>query len=543
VAGEPGRLSRRRRFVVAVSTAALIGAFVAVAAVAQAPDQTDPARNVALPCEVVGSAAAQAPRAVENFVHLANVCEFVATDVEFQSRKTTDGKVHDYAFAGTMGGGFRIFDVTDPTQPVQVGGYVDPGWENDVQVRGNVVVATFDGVDGEDSSGSTCLKTRYPDSQGQGVDIYRLDFNAATGQFQVALATCVADPPGGAHNSTLSPDGAWLAISNCCSDWAIDVVDLRKISTGKATLRYRLIDENTADTARCPTGAAFKCVVMKRPNGSSASGLWRPHDVFFSKDRDTIYVAAINSTWIVDIHDVLSGKVNTIAVIPNNIEPGGAGNVHNVTISHQADTTADGKILIISDERGGGLTETGCNTGAGGVIGGLHFFALKELSGVPQSKGASPANPKKLGDYFTPNPLMSSDPLQPFLDVAPRVERACTIHVFRPGGNGSASPGAIQGGYGGVSGLGPRELTSAHYGAGTWHIDISGPASSTDGVAEDPKTTWGNTLGWIVMPGADTWASKEYKGHIYATDMVRGLDVFRFADCSGPACTTVSAPG
>ncbi len=283
------------------------------------------------------------------------------------------------------------------------------------------------------------------------MDIYRLDYDAITGRFDVALATCVPDPPGGAHNATLSPNGSWLAISNCCSDWAIDVVDLRNIAAGEATVRYRIIDEGVADTARCPAGAPFKCIVVKKPNGSSARGLWRPHDVFFSKDGYTIYVAAINSTWIVDVKRVLSGTVKPIAVILNNTEPGGVDNVHNVSISHQADTTADGKILIVSDERGGGLTEAGCNTGAGGVIGGLHFFALAELKGVPQSKGASLSNPKKLGDYFTPNPLMTYDPLQAILDSMPRLERACTIHVFRLGGNGSVSPGPIQTGYDGVS--------------------------------------------------------------------------------------------
>jgi hypothetical protein len=537
MAGVSRRGSARRRATVASTCALAFAGILAFAAIAQSGDATDPARNVALPCEVVGGVTAQVPRAAKNFKHVANVCEFVGTDVEFQSRQTADGKTHDYAFAGTMGAGFRIFDITDPARPVGAGGYADPGWENDIQVRGNVAVATFDGVDGEDSSGSTCLKS-HPGADGQGVDIYRLDFDATSGTFDVALATCVPNPPGGSHNSTLSPDGKWLAISNCCSDWAIDVVDLRSIGTGQATLRYRLIDEGTADTTRCPAGASFKCVVMKKPGGSSARGLWRPHDVFFSKDANRIYVAAINSTWIVDVGNVLSGIAKTIAIIPNNTAPGGSGNVENVTISHQADTTSDEKVLIVSDERGGGLTETGCNTDSAGVIGGLHFFALAELKGVPQSKGATRSNPKKLGDYFSPNPQMTYDPLQPFLDATPRLERACTIHVFRLGGNGSVSPGEIAKGYGGVATLGPRELTSAHYGAGTWHIDISKPASSTDGIAEDPRTTWGNTLGWIVMPGADTWASKQYKGYIYATDMVRGFDVFEFADCAGAACAT-----
>src|SRR3954471_2601935 len=136
--------------------------FVARAGAGDA-DPTDPARNTALPCEALSTQGGVA-RASKDIVHLANVCGFVGTDVELQSRKDLAGKVHDYAFVGTMGAGMRIFDVTDPLHPTHAGGYVDSGWENDVQVRGNVAVATYDGVNGEDSSASTCLKTRYPDA-------------------------------------------------------------------------------------------------------------------------------------------------------------------------------------------------------------------------------------------------------------------------------------------------------------------------------------------------------------------------------------------
>ena len=200
--------------------------------------------------------------------------------------------------------------------------------------------------------------------------------DAQTAKFAVALATCIANPPGGAHNATLSPDGTWLGISNCCSDWAIDVVDLR----GDPTLRYRVIDASKADATRCPAGAAFTCVTMSKPDGSSASGLWRPHDVHFSARRQDIYVAAINSTWIVDVSKILSGKVRPIAFISNFTESNDIMNPHNIEISHQADVTKDGKVLVVSDERGGGLSNTECNTGPGGVIGGLHFFALAPVS-------------------------------------------------------------------------------------------------------------------------------------------------------------------
>ena len=501
---------------------------------AGSPDTVDQARNLALPCELV-STGGSVSRAAKGIVHLANVCGFVGTDVELQSRKDAAGNVHDYAFVGTMGAGPRIYDVTDPRHPTYAGGYLDSGWENDVQVRGNTMVATFDGVSGEDSNASTCLKTRYPDADGQGVDIYSLEYNAQTAAFTVALATCIANPPGGAHNATLSPDGAWLGISNCCSDWAIDVVDLR----GDPTLRYRVIDSGKVNSTTCPAGASYTCVPVAKPDGSSARGLWRPHDVHFSRDGKTIYVAAINSTWIVDVSRILSGKVRPIAFISNFSEGTDIMNPHNIEISHQADVTKDGKLLVVSDERGGGLSNTECNTGPGGVIGGLHFFALAPVSGVAASKAASPSNPVKIGDFFIPNPLLAYDPLQAALDsTSPRVDRACTAHVFRLGGNGSTSPGPIQNGYDGVSRLSSRLLSEAWYGAGVWLIDISGRPSNTDGVAEDPRTTWGNALGWNVMAGADTWSAKEYKGHIFAGDMVRGFDVYGFESCTAVSCTS-----
>lgn len=340
-----------RRLFVLLAVAIAVG--VAALRAAGVGDATDPARNDALPCENV-STQGGIPRAAHGIVHVANVCGFVGTDVELQSRKDSKGKVHDYAFVGTMGAGMRIFDVTDRAHPTSAGGYVDSGWENDVQLRGNLAVATYDGVNGEDSSASTCLKTRYPTAHGQGIDLYRLVFDAAAATFDVQLLGCVANPPGGAHNASIHPSGNWLAILNCCSDWAIDVVDLRG---PEPVLRYRFIDSGHANTtattgdARCPAPGGASCVEMQRPDGGIAVGLWRPHDIFYSPDGRTAYVAAINSTWIVDVSHVL------------------------------------------------------------GVIGGLHFYALAPLPGEPSTAAASPANPVKLGDYFIPNPTMLPDPL------------------------------------------------------------------------------------------------------------------------------------
>ena len=92
--------------------------------------------------------------------------------------------------------------------------------------------------------------------------------------------------------------------------------------------------------------------------------------------------------------------------------------------------------------------------------------------------------------------MLAYDPLDSAGADVVRLERACTAHVFRLGGNGSTSPGPIQSGYDGVSRIGKRQLTEAWYGAGVWTIDLSGPSSSTDSVREDARSTWGNTLGW-----------------------------------------------
>jgi hypothetical protein len=517
-----GTRSRSKRLALVAAVGALLASVPAIGAIAFESDPTDPARNLALPCEELATPGL-VPRTSLNIEHVANVCGFVGTDVELQSRRDFAGKVHDYAFVGTMGAGFRIFDVTDPEHPKRAGGYVDSGWQNDVQVGGDVVVSTFDGVSGEDSNASTCLKTHYPDADGQGVDIFRLDFNSVTATFEVNLVGCVANPPGGAHNSTLHPSGQWLAISNCCSDWALDVVDLRQLGSAGPFHRYRLIDQSRAGAAgKCPPGAAFKCVVVTGRNGASASGRWDPHDVHFTRDGTKMFVAAIESTFVVQVDKLLDqGKVTTMAIVPND-DPSADGSA-DISISHQADVTSDNAILVVTDEAGGGLSNTDCNESSDGLVGAIHFFALKELAGIPQSKGASFFSPKKIGFYVNPKPRMLVDPL------GNRLERGCTVHVFRLGGNGTSAPGAGASGLDGVSRLDRHQLVTAWYGAGVWRVDFRRAPRHDDGVAEDARTTWGNTLGWNVMPGADTWSAKEYKGYVYAGDMVRGFDVYRLA--------------
>jgi hypothetical protein len=468
-------------------------------------EQLDPARSIFVPCELV-STPGQPPRSAKNIVHVANVCGFVGTDMEFQSRKDATGKTRDYAFVGTMGAGTRIFEITDPAHPRAAGGYADPGWQNDVHVRGDLLVLGFDWLV-VGANVSTCLKEKNASGSVQrgGFDAVRLVYNPQTGDFQTQTIGCFLSQlsSGGTHTVTIHPSGKWISSNSSFN--GVEVVDANTMA------RVRHIPTSIVDQA---------------------------HDVSFSADGNTLYSAGIASTRIVNVTDIFNRAPTLIGTVPNAASAAQGADGQNIEISHQSDTSSDGTFFVVTDEAGGGLLETACNQGSDGKIGGAHFWALAPIGGVAKSTGASTSTPKKLGTWLYPNPTLTQD-------LIGRAERACTIHVFRNGGNGSAGPGPIQSGFDGVSRLPTRQFVAAHYGAGVWHVDFSSAASSTDGIAEDSRTTWGNTLGWSVMPGAETWSAKEYKGFIYTGDMGRGFDVFGFTKCEGVGCVAVpvNTPG
>jgi hypothetical protein len=494
---------------------ALVTTMFAAAGSAEDGRVLDPAHNVALPCEAI-STPGLIPRSAHNIAHVANVCGFVGTDIEFQSRTDAQGKVRDYAFVGTMGAGTRIFDITDPAHPTIAGGYLDPGWQNDVHVRGDTLVVAFDWLV-VGAHLSECLKEKQLASgsfEEGGFDLVRLNFDPQTATFRTSLVGCyLSNVSGaGAHTITLHPSGQWASQNTAFA--GIEVVDLR----GPEPTLVRRIQTPVADEA---------------------------HDVSFSADGTRLYSAGINSTRIVDVTDVFNRAPTLVGTVPNAPTAAQGADGQTIQISHQSDTSADGKVLVVTDEAGGGLSETRCNQGPTGKIGAAHFWALAEITGVPKSVGATESNPKKIGTWLYPNPGLIVDPLDPILASQGRTERACTIHVFRNGGNGSAGPGPIAPGFDGVSRLPRDELVTAHYGAGVWHVDFGGAPTAADGTTEDARTTWANTSGWNVMPGAETWSAKEYKGFVYTGDMGRGFDVYSFADCDGIDCvvTPENTPG
>jgi hypothetical protein len=168
----------------------------------------------------------------------------------------------------------------------------------------------------------------------------------------------------------------------------------------------------------------------------------------------------------------------------------------DIQISHQATPLAGGKIMIVSDERGGGLNAPPGECPGGG----LWFYDVRD-SAHPQIARTS-AGAKAI---FLPTPN----------DFVQTEGANCTAHVFHPW---------------------PREtgmITEAWYSSGTqvfrYAIDLS----------RHPAQVRFYDRQAYVPAGASTWTSRVYREmsgpggnrtlYFFATDISRGFDFFKLA--------------
>lgn len=393
---------------------------------------------------------AVAPEVGENMLFHGQIPGLVGTDIEFQRRGD-----RVFAFVASMTEGFKVLDISDPAHPVVVGLFGSPGWQNDIQVGGNLAILSNDLP--PDPRFPSCLEC----GTFEGIEL--IDITNPT--LPVRIVDLATD--GGAHNTTLIESIAY--VSNPSRD-AMDVVDVSDPTSPQVLIRY-------TTEGNCE-GSPYPCEVIARGERQFA-----PHDITALSMPDKghrLYVGAIDASFILDANDPF--KVRVVSKIPNG-DPDVS--YQNIEIAHQADPSPDGRFLVISDERGGGL-EVGCPGG------GLHIYDI-----------TAEANPKKLGVWFA-NTTDGEN---------------CTAHNFRflPDRN---------------------VLTVGWYTGGTWVLDVAPMAAEGEldnSEARDGQvTTWGRTLGFAILPGAETWAAKsrgltaDGRLFIYTDDMVRGMDVLEF---------------
>lgn len=398
------------------------------------------------------------------------------TDHEFFVR---DGRT--YVAAAAIGRGFHIFDITGPlaADPKLISRYPSPGYQNDIQVQGNLAVLGTDEGGNRLDPNDPCGPVPSPvcNITFEGIELVDITNLAAPVPFsKIAIS-------GGAHNSTLV--GNYIYVSNP-SRRALDIVDATDPRKPKVVKRI-------AEPSRCANAQPYPCEAIQNPASGELETDWYLHDITYDRNaagQPRLYVAALESTWIMDATDPVNLK--PIVKIPNRDplsdapEKDPLADYRNIQLSHQSDLSPDKRLLLVTDERGGGIEETVCPGG------GVHVFDVSDET-----------NPRKVGVYFVPD----------------QRDGNCTSHVFRflPDRN---------------------VMVIGWYSAGTWVVDM-GSATPPDAMElKAPKgrtTTWGRTLGHIVMQGADTWASKspgltaDGKFYVYATDLGRGgMDVFEF---------------
>ncbi|MCA1822765.1 MAG: hypothetical protein LC640_00535 [Frankia sp.] len=265
---------------------------------------------------------------------VAHITYKSGTDLEFA---TVKGR--DYAVApseSSAEGGLRLIDITKPERPKLTGFLPCAVTQNDVQVRGTIVLM---GVDGGVKS-DVCFE--------------QLDRKPSLGLFVISIAN-PAKPraigfvpvPYGVHNSTWHPGGRYVYTSDS------ELTPKSSEQAGAMGGRVQIID---LANLRKPK------LIRELP---LPANVLSSHDITFNKAGTRAYMAAISTTLIADTTDPANPKIITTIVDPT------------INISHGADPTPDGKYLLVTDEQAGAAANGVCN------VGGVHVFDISvELAPV-----------------------------------------------------------------------------------------------------------------------------------------------------------------
>ncbi|HWL34908.1 MAG TPA: hypothetical protein VNQ77_01820 [Frankiaceae bacterium] len=279
----------------------------------------------------------------KDIVPVAHIAYKSGTDIEFATVKG-----HDYAVAPSQGnaGGLRLINIDKPERPKVTGFLSCPVSQNDVQVRGSLVLLGVDGGTSAADSDAPCFR--------------QIKQEAKTGLLVISIAN-PAKPVSigfvpisyGVHNATWHPGGRYVYISD---------------------------SELTPDTG-IPPGGRIQIVDIGNPRKPKHVSTFKligdrmsTHDITFNKKGNRAYIAALQETYILDTTSPAEPK--EIARIEDP----------SINISHGADPTPDGKYLLVSDEQAGAIANGVCN------VGGVHVFDLT-VEAVPVKVGFWTMNP------------------------------------------------------------------------------------------------------------------------------------------------------
>jgi len=380
-----------------------------------------------------------------NLVPVANIPYVGGTDLEFATVKGRDYAIAPSENAHGGKGALHIVDITKPERPVEVGTLPCNVTQNDVQVRGTLVLM---GVDGGVKS-DVCFE--------------QINAKPALGMLVISIANprkpkTVSFIPinYGVHNQTWHPGGRYVYISDS------ELTPKTSEPAGQVTGRIRVVDLINPKAPK-------EVFTLGLPTGISS------HDVTFNAKGDRAYSAAITETLILDTSNPAKPSIKTTIVDPA------------VNISHGADPTPDEKYLLVTDEQAGAAANGVCNAG------GVHIYDI--TLPIPVKVGFYPFNPTNSATATTNSRVLT-----------------CTAHVLDYSPDGAT-------------------FSNAGYAAGVRIV-------STKSLIGSPTE-----LAYFTATDANTWSAKTYKNpkYLFANDLNRGLDVFKYDATAGAVDTRTPA--
>jgi hypothetical protein len=396
----------------------------------------------------------------------------------------------DIAFWGNLAfdgnyDGFRIIDISDPENPVELSHPGCNGDQGDIVVWQNILVRSWNS---KKTVARDCDGTTVPAGR-EGVHIF--DISDKTDPAVVKFL----ELPCGSHTLTVAgvSNGSLIVYSNNsssagCVDGTranddpvgdfMDVIDIPLDHPENASLLRR--EPLAGPQADVRTGCHDAAVIRGDINMAACAS------------ADTVNV------WDIGANDTPGGSLEDPELLRTITEPGVGDLTQGSGRWHSAAFTWDGEVLVLGWEPGGGSEPRCTETGT--------------IVPDPPGPDVTQTDTHKSMFFFDAD---TGDKLGTWVLPRPQgLDENCTIHNY------NVVP-LRSGRYVAVSG---------NYQAGTWVTDFTDPADATTVGWSDPPSLGPGSFcdGMCQLGGA--WSSYWYNNFIYESEITKGLNVFRLSD-------------
>ena len=428
--------------------------------------------------------AAEAARNMEMVSHTQRPAGFhPATPAEFGVVNSDLAFRGNLVFVGNFGG-FQIYDVSDPARPVLRTAFVCPGGQGDVSGHGDLLFLSVEETRGRVDCGPQGVQGPTSPDRFRGVRIFDISDVAAPRQV-AAVQTCR-----GSHTHTLVPDPRdashlYVYVSGTSGVRPADELEgcsARGPSEDPNTSFFRI------EVIRVPLAAPQQARVVSEPRvfadreTGAVAGLWRG-GAHGEGTQTTAQTTACHDITVYPEIGLAAGACSGNGILLDIRDPANPVRIDEVTDPnfaywHSATFSNDGSKVIFTDEWGGG-TAPRCRATDRPEWGANAIFHLENGS-------------LRHASYYK-------------LPAAQTETENCVAH------NGSLVP---------VPG---RDIkVQAWYQGGVSVFDFTDAANPVEIAFFDRGPIDAERL----FPGG-FWSAYWYNGNVYATEMARGLDVFR----------------